>query len=154
MEDLELANERIEEVLKNETPLRKKEGQVYSIAANNFYHKIKALRSRGFSFVQICGAFEKIGVLSGESNPYSFRQAFVRESTKRERTNELLRELKDDLATKEPEKTSQKDANTRKEESYKSNPDSMDESIRKLTGVVVDTGLGKIVKHADGSFEY
>ena len=54
LDDIELANERIEEVLKNETPLRKKGGQVYSIAAKNFFSKIKALRGRGFSFIQIC----------------------------------------------------------------------------------------------------
>jgi hypothetical protein len=28
------------------------------------------------------------------------------------------------------------------------------ERVRKITGTVVDTGLGKIIKHTDGSFEY
>ena len=96
MNDHELADERIEEFLKNETPLKKKEGQIYSNTAKNFFSKIRALRNRGFSFIQIYKAFEKTGLLPEESNPYSFRQAFVREAAKRDREDELLREIKNE----------------------------------------------------------
>ena len=104
MNDHELENERIEEFLKNETPLRKKEGQIYSSTAKKFFSKIKTLRGRGFSFFQICEAFEKAGFLPEKPNPYSFRQAFVRESARQDRADELLREIKNDLGVEKKEK--------------------------------------------------
>jgi len=90
--------------MKNETPLRKKEGQIYSSTAKKFFSKIRALRGRGFSFIQICKAFEKAEILREEPNPYSFRQAFVREAARQDRADELLREIKNDLAVEKKEK--------------------------------------------------
>jgi hypothetical protein len=156
MDDLEAANERIDAAIEHETPLRRKEGRIYSSAAREFFGKIKALRGKGFSFVQICGAFEKAGALPCDSNPYSFRQAFLRELSKRGRAEELLQEVKNacepvtvpsaPTPANEPGKPG-KNASAAKMESE-------EEKARRLTGTVVDTGLGKIVKHSDGSFEY
>ena len=178
MDDLELANERIEEILQHEKPLRRKGGYVYSIAARNFFNKIKVLRNRGFSFIQICGAFEKTGLLTEESNPYSFRQAFLRESAKRDRINELLRELKDDPAVEKPAPAreqiqsgdnsasgvNKKDSSTpllinqeKKRQETKiarSCEETEEERIKKMMSVTVNTGTGIIVKHPDGSFDY
>jgi hypothetical protein len=162
LDDLEAANERIDAAIEHETPLRRKEGRIYSGAAREFFGKIKALRGKGFSFVQICGAFEKAGALPRDSNPYNFRQAFLRELSKRGRAEELLEEVKNacepvtgpsvpisisaPVRTNEPVKPG-KNVPAAKTESE-------EEKARRLTGTVVDTGLGKIVKHSDGSFEY
>jgi hypothetical protein len=162
LDDLEAANGRIDAAIEHETPLRRKEGRIYSRAAREFFGKIRALRGKGFSFVQICGAFEKAGALPRDSNPYSFRQAFLRELSKRGRAEELLEEVKNacepvtgpsaPISANAPARTNEpvkpgKNAPAAKMESE-------EEKARRLTGTVVDTGLGKIVKHSDGSFEY
>jgi hypothetical protein len=162
MDDLEATNERIDAAIEHETPLLRKGGRVYSGAAREFFGKIKALRGRGFSFVQICGAFEKAGILPRDSNPYSFRQAFLRELSRRVRAEELIEEVKNarESAAEPPTPTSA-NAPARTDEPGKPdknasavNTESDEEKVRRLTGTVVDTGLGKIVKHSDGSFEY
>jgi hypothetical protein len=158
--ELEIVNERIEQAIKNEMPSGEKEGYVYSDTARRFFPKIKSLRRRGFSFIQICRAYEKIGQLPKHSNPYSFRQAFLRELRRRDRNEELLRELRDGgcevkketpmsplLVVADAVNNGAEKADIVSEQAEK-------ERIRKLTGIEVDTGLGKIIKHSDGSFEY
>jgi ribosomal protein L12E/L44/L45/RPP1/RPP2 len=159
MDDLEAANERIDAAIEHETPLRRKEGRIYSGAAREFFGKIKALRGRGFSFVQICGAFEKAGILPQDSNPYSFRQAFLRELSKRVRAEELLKEVKnaresaaEPPAANAPARTNAPGKPDKNASAARTESD--EEKVRRLTGTVVVTGLGKIVKHSDGSFEY
>lgn len=181
MEGLELANERIEEIMQNETPLRKKEGYVYSTAVKSFFSKIRALRSRGFSFIQICGAFEKTGLLPEESNPYSFRQAFIREFVRRDRTNTLLQELKNTITDeslenkpaqvkatiqdvdnsnsgikdKEPASSSLTNLEKKGSEAIVT-PNHMekDQEVKEMTCYEIKTGTGYITKHSDGSFDY
>jgi hypothetical protein len=161
MEDFKAANEQLDAAMEHEKPLRRKEGRVYSRTAREFFGKIKAFRGKGFSFVQICGAFEKAEVLPRGSNPYSFRQAFLRELSKRARAGELLEEIKGRC---EAEASLPTEANVpvpaRTGDSVEpgdgaaGKKESGEERIRRLTGNVVDTGLGNIVKHSDGSFEY
>jgi hypothetical protein len=160
LDDFEAANERIEEILQNETPLNRKGGHIHSDTAKKFFGKIESLRRRGFSFIQLCVAFEKAGLLPENSNPYSLRQAFLREMARRAKAEELLKEVKKGGEAEETVSVNAappvRAAGAAKKENggAAARNESGEERVRRLTGTVVDTGLGKIVKHSDGSFEY
>ncbi|MDR1578989.1 MAG: hypothetical protein LBS35_01420 [Synergistaceae bacterium] len=165
MNDFEAASERVEEILRNETPLNRKGGHVHSDTAKKFFGRIKSLRARGFSFIQLCGAFEKAGVLPEKSNPYSLRQAFLREMARRAKTEELLKAVKDTALEEaaEPSPKANMPVRTQFMKAAKSQNDlpltpdketTEKEWIRKQTSTTIDTGLGKITKNSDGSFEF
>lgn len=178
LDDLEFANERIEQVLESEPPCWAKEGCSYAGTVKKFFGKIRALRNRGFSYIQICRAFEKAGLLSADSNPDSFRQAFARESARRDRTNELLMEVRAGPSAEEPlkeanppKKVSDVTANPKPPRAPNIAPPSvkqdapqaaaapeseeaMREKLKRMTSRVIDTGTGKIIKNHDGTFEY
>jgi hypothetical protein len=155
LDDFEAASERVEEILRNETPLNRKGGHIHSDTAKKFFGRIKSLRGRGFSFIQLCAAFEKAGILPEESNPYSLRQAFLREAARRDKAEELLKAVKDtaseEAAAPSPKAdmpVSASGGETAKDEAAEK------EWIRKQLSTPVDTGLGKITKNSDGSFDY
>jgi hypothetical protein len=165
LDDFEAASERVEEILRNETPLNRKGGHVHSDTAKKFFGRIKSLRERGFSFIQLCDAFEKAGILPEKSNPYSLRQAFVRETARRAKAEELLKAVKDtafeETASRSPKANIPARAGFTKAVGSQSGSvptpaDRGDEKewIRKQTSMTVDTGSGKITKNADGSFDY
>jgi hypothetical protein len=158
LSEFETVDEQVEEAIKGESPPRRRERCVYSDTARRFFSKIKALRGRGYSFVQICKAYEKAGQLPKRSNPYSFRQAFLRESGKRNREEELLKELKNDTnaAGKAPGVSADAGRIFEKPEAKKARESAgtVQHRIREMTGTPVDTGLGRITRHSDGSFEY
>jgi hypothetical protein len=52
--ELETVDEQVEKALQDERPPGNKREHAYSDMARCFFAKIKILRSRGFSFVQIC----------------------------------------------------------------------------------------------------
>jgi hypothetical protein len=163
--DFEAASERVEEILRNETPLNRKGGHVHSDTAKKFFGKIKSLRGRGFSFIQLCGAFERAGILPEKSNPYSLRQAFLREAARRAKAEELFKAVKD-TALEETEARSPKanipartvftKAAGSQSGSAPTPDDRVDEKewVRKQTSMTIDTGSGKITKNSDGSFDY
>jgi hypothetical protein len=161
LDDFEAASERVEEILRNETPLNRKEGHVHSDTAKKFFVKIKSLRERGFSFIQLCGAFEKAGMLPEKSNPYSLRQAFLRERARRAKAEELLKAVKDTALEKPAAPSAKANTPAAKTTGAQNNqaraPDkeaAEKEWLRKQTSTMVDTGLGKIIKNSDGSFDY
>jgi hypothetical protein len=165
LDDFEAASERVEEILRNEAPLNRKGGHVHSDTAKKFFGGIKSLRGRGFSFIQLCGAFEKAGILPEKSNPYSLRQAFVREMARRAKVEELFKAVKnialEETAARSPKanipaRTGFTKAVGSQSGSAPTPDDREDEKewIRKQTSMTVDTGSGKITKNADGSFDY
>jgi hypothetical protein len=165
LDNLEAAIERVEEILRNEAPLNRKEGHVHSDTAKKFFGKIKSLRGRGFSFIQLCGAFEKAGILPEKSNPYSLRQAFLRETARRAKTEELLKAVKDtafvEVAASSPKANMPAKTQFTKAANRQNGPApardseaSEKEWLRKHTSTTVDTGQGKITKNSDGSFDY
>jgi hypothetical protein len=165
LDDFEAMNERIEGILRNVTPLNRKEGHVHSDTAKKFFGRIKSLRERGFSFVQLCGAFEKAGILPDKSNPYSLRQAFLRETARRAKAEELLKAIRDtaleETAAQSPRANRPDGTPTAKTTGVQNSQagrfnkkDAEKEWIRKQTSTTVDTGLGRITKNSDGSFDY
>lgn len=153
--------ERLENMLNGETPLVRKEVHAYSTVMKKVFPKVEHFHRKGFSFVQICAACEKSGLLPAHSNPSCFRQAFRRERSRLERENAMAEAFKND---REPEEKQMLSSTNVKEKPSVKSPErektasdeetERRERIRKMTSVEVDTGLGKIVKHADGSFEF
>jgi DNA-binding transcriptional MerR regulator len=159
--ELETVDAQVEEAIKEEKPPGNKGERVYSDTARCFFAKIKALRDRGFSFVQICKAYEKIGQLPKYSNPYSFRQAFLRELGRRNQSGELLREVKEGGHETENETPPQIPAmsvmETGKDNMVEAGIDdelTEKKKIAALTSSTMKTGLGKLTKHSDGSFDF
>jgi hypothetical protein len=159
-EDFEAAIDNAENILKKENPLERTEANAYSSVIHASFERVKAMRKKGFSFVQICKAYEKSGLLPGNSRAGSFRQAFQRENIRRLKERELKKLVVDGkdgdgkeqkTAVAAGEDKSGKETNV---ESADAEREREKERIRRLTGTVVDTGLGKIIKHTDGSFEY
>jgi hypothetical protein len=155
-------DERVEEAIRDEKPPRNRGEHFYSDTAKRFFAKMKAFRARGFSFVQICKAYEKIEQLPKHSNPYSLRQAFLRELSRRDQNRELLKAVEGSFHEAERETsqplTSAKPAAGVQEndeaETEINNELTEEKRISALTSSTVKTGLGKLTKHSDGSFDF
>jgi hypothetical protein len=127
----------------------------YSMTASAAFEEIALLRGKGMRFEKICAAFAKEGLLPNDAKPHSLSQAFLREKRRREKT-----------ARTEPSGTAKKSSATETNRAAKfpqkpvpAAPDSGGDAaekewIRKQTSTTVDTGLGEIIKHSDGSFSY
>jgi hypothetical protein len=166
-EDYGAAMETAENILNEESPLTRKETRAYSTAMRSVFARVEKLRSKGFSFVQICAACEKSGILPKNANPYCFRQAFRRERARLFAEGELAKLIMDGAGTAEkaaapPSKTDTaagtRFMKTMNRQNYpvavRDSEDAEKEWFRKHTSTTVDTGLGKIIKNSDGSFDY
>jgi hypothetical protein len=139
----DVVDEAVTRLLDEENAIDSADVKSYSRTVFLAFEKIRLLREKRISFVRICKSFEVSGMLPENASPHNFRQAYLREKARRI-------------------KTSGDAANTaRKTPAPPSNPGKPDgarepekERTRKVSGTIVDTGLGKIIKHADGSFEY
>jgi hypothetical protein len=130
----------------------------YSRAIFSAFEKIASLREKGVEYARICKSFETAGLLPENANLHSFGQAFRREKARRDKyaksTKTPIPE-KSDRGTAKNTADSPLKAHKSAEEATKAGDEAADkEWIRKLTGTTVDTGLGKIIKHSDGSFEF
>jgi hypothetical protein len=148
--------QKIESRLNEAVPFNARGINAYSNEAGAYFETIRAMRRKGYSFVQICRAFEKENVLPKNSSPRFFRQAFHRERKRREAEESLseiaknadVAPVKADSArpippAKTPEPAKPAPAGEAAEK----------ERLRKMNSVTVNTGLGKIVKHPDGTFD-
>ncbi|GHS85510.1 hypothetical protein AGMMS49957_01680 [Synergistales bacterium] len=183
-EDFKTTPEKAEDILNKEKPLRRMENRAYSRLMHSLFEKIESLHSKGFCFTQICNAFEKSGILPEHSNPYCFRQAFYRERIRRAKEEELMCALEDESndESKDERTTSGKEAirvsdmakaKTISQTSVTQTPtiialkaakvlitqdDDEDAArkarVRRLTDTRMNTGLGIITKHSDGSFDF
>jgi hypothetical protein len=131
----------------------------YSRAIFSAFEKIAPLREKGIGYARICKAFESFGLLPENADPHSLGQAFRREKARREKysakTPPSERSDRDTAkkAAASPWKADKSIAKTAPEAAEAGNDATEKEWIRKLTGTTVDTELGKIIKHSDGSFE-
>jgi hypothetical protein len=157
-------------ILDEEAPLTRKEAHTYSKAIRSVFARVERLRSKGFSFVQICAACEKSGMLPKNANPYCFRQVFRRERARLLADGELAKLLADGSETAEKVASPSPKTNTPARTPFMKATGSQSgpapapvkadreaaekEWIRKQTSTTVDTGLGKITKNSDGSFDY
>ncbi|MDR1508098.1 MAG: hypothetical protein LBS53_00490 [Synergistaceae bacterium] len=161
-EDYSAAMDMAENILGEDVPLTRKEAHTYSKALRSLFERVEKLRSKGFSFVQICAACEKSGILPKNANPYCFRQAFRRERARLLAEGELAKMLAGGSDTAEKAaaspKTNTPDAKTidaQNNQAGRLNKEAAEkEWLRRQTSSTIGTGLGKITKNSDGSFDY
>jgi hypothetical protein len=125
------------------------------MTASTAFDEIALLRGKGMRFEKICAAFAKAGLLPPDAKTHSMSQAFLREKRRREKTARTT----DAGAVKKSSAAETDRAAKFSKKTEPATPEFGDEAaekerIRKMTGTVVDTGRGKIIKHADGSFEF
>jgi ribosomal protein RSM22 (predicted rRNA methylase) len=165
--DFKEAAARAEELLKGEEPRFRREPHAYSKTARSAFRIIQKARADGFSFVQICGAFEEAGLLPKKALPHSLRQAFYREAIRKKRGRELSEQIKkaaggeentggiSDTSIKVERANEKPEAkNALLDNSGKFGKDAELERIRMMTARVADNGFGKITTFADGGFDY
>jgi len=156
--------EVIENILESEEPFYKSTDHVFSSLIPAAFEKITLLREKGFSFVQICNAFVEAGFFPKNTNSKYFTQAFRREKKRRKKMDELLGTVKSVNKAKEKELLhNPKNSPTEEKDSATGNSSKAVQSKggeaekeweQKMPDRVVDTGLGKIIKRSDGSFDY
>ena len=155
-EDMEAAIAQADEVLKHEPPFNRHEQDAYSKIVRSAFENVRKARADGFSFVQICAAFEKAGLLPRKAHPHSFRQAFYREGVRQKKGRDLSKRISG--YTEAEKKTMPPPTNPEgKSPEAKAAPDREEteqERIKRVTGVKAKTGIGGIVKNPDGSFDY
>jgi hypothetical protein len=127
----------------------------YSITASAAFEEISLLRGKGMRFGKICAAFSEAGLLPPDAKTHSLSQAFLREKRRREKTARA-----EPAGTVKKSNAAETDRAARfPQKPLPAAPDSGDkdaekEWIRRQTSTTVDTGLGKIIKNSDGSFEF
>lgn len=153
--------EAVQKLLEMESTANSAEPYRYAKTVFAAFERIQALREKGIRLIKICKAFEESGLLPQNANPRCFCQAFRREKARRgknvnsstaqidktEHGKTEYGKVKNTDDKVNPEQTATRLDETARKESRK-------ERIKELTGTVVDSGLGKIIKHTDGSFEY
>jgi hypothetical protein len=166
-EDYAAAMDTADNILSEEAPLTRREAHTYSKALRSVFARVEKLRSKGFSFVQICAACEKSGILPRNANPYCFRQAFRRERARLLAESELAKLIADGSETVEeaaepPPKASMPggtpaaiaaDAQNNQARAP-GKEDAEKKWIREQTSTTVKTRMGRITKNSDGSFDY
>jgi hypothetical protein len=151
----EAAERAVNGLLGEETAICGADPYCYSMTASDAFEEIALLRGKGMRFEKICVAFAKEGLLPNDAKPHSLSQAFLREKKRREKTARTeaagtvgkSSAAETNRAAKFPPKTVRTASDSGGDAAEK-------EWIRKQTSATVDTGLGKITKHSDGSFSY
>jgi len=138
-----------------EAPAVRRRGDVsYALVVKVGYEEIQKLRSDGYSYDVICETLSRNGVLDTGASPKNLCSAFLRETKrrlKRQQTpgHNIDASMKTDAGTT-PVAPDTNGVRTGEKVAEK---ESEKARIRRLTGTIVNTGLGEIVKHTDGSFD-
>jgi hypothetical protein len=138
-------------------PAAKRHANVsYSLVVKAGYEEIRGLREDGYSFDLVCETLTKYGILPEYANPKALCTAFLREKKRREKRDAQKRDGTKKTVTPVTGLNLPVKPLTKAPEAAKTNLDNETaekERIRKMTGVTVNTGLGTIVKHSDGTFD-
>jgi hypothetical protein len=148
----EVLEEAVQKLMADESTVSSIEPYRYAKTIFAAFDKIQALRKKGIRRIKICKAFEESGLLPQNANSRCFCQAFRREKARRGKSSgssvTQAEKPERDEAINAVEKMNPEQA------AAKLDATSRKERTKQLTGTVVDSGLGKIIKHSDGSFEY
>jgi hypothetical protein len=128
----EAAEEAVARLMDEENAIGSPSEGGYSKTVFWAFETIRSLRERRISFARICRSFEISGMLPENANPHSFRQAYARERARRTKTgNEAAK----------------------KTQAPPVNPAGPDRT-RMPDDTPVKAKPGRVIKNADGSFEY
>jgi hypothetical protein len=136
-------------------PIKRRDDVSYALVVKAGYEEILKLREDDYSYDVICEVFAENGLFPNGANPKTFRSAFIRETNRREKKLKTAIPKNTGVVQKAaaPAVKTDKPANGIAPKP-KDNEASEKEWILKQTSTVVNTGLGKIIKHSDGSFDY
>jgi hypothetical protein len=129
----------------------------YSLIVKTGYDEILKLREEGYSYNVICEVFAENGLLPNGANPKTFCSAFLREMKRREKRQKIGAPQNPDTEKTVSVASVKTDKAIKKVAQEMEAPEEAaveKEWIRKLDGIEVDTGRGKITKHSDGSFDF
>lgn len=82
MEQLKEDIERVISRLHEEARRSRSDTKIFAAIAREYSHQIQAMREEGYSYIEICSAFEKEELLPEKTNIDSFRQACRRQLAK------------------------------------------------------------------------
>ena len=129
----------------------------YAIVVKVGYEEIQKLRNDGYGYDIICKTLSDKGALAVDAKPKYLRIAFMRETKRRLSRTRMNSSTpgpgsgsmrKATSVTASPNKVVQnKTGETNRAEQEQ-------ERINKMTREVINTGTGKVVKNADGTFDY
>jgi hypothetical protein len=134
--------------------VRRRKNVSYAVVVKVGYEEIQKLKDDGYSYEIICKMLSENGALDVNASPKNLCTAFLRETKRRlsrARMNSSNKAASGIYAPAEkivPAAVNQNNGG----EANKTERDK--EQARTQTGTVVDTGLGKIIKNTDGSFDY
>jgi hypothetical protein len=126
----------------------------YAETAYFAFEEIRRLRDLRISFAEICGAFESSGLLPENADPHTFGDAYRRERARRAKMKGGSRAETEKLPGRAYKSGM---AAAKIQEPAKPEPPAAPggkDRVKELTGALVDTGNGVIVKLPNGSFEF
>lgn len=144
----------------NGAPGRRRSGISYAHIARVAFEDMRELTSEGFSYVAICEALEANGLLPEGSRPYSLSRALRREGIRRQKLADLTETERFPDGVDQKSRAAEAPSNLQEvTKSEPANPNAREKSeekewVRKITGSTEETGLGKLTKHSDGSFDF
>jgi hypothetical protein len=146
-------------VRKNGAAVKRRSGFSYAYVARAVFEDIRGMTEEGFSYVDICEALEANGFLPEGSEPRNLGRAMRREKARRQRhTLAAETERIADSAGEKPGRDETRPAmqDIPKPEPEKTEPGGKPDGHewRRIAGSTEETGLGKLTKHPDGSFDF
>lgn len=151
--------ERVMDRLHEEGRRSRSDTKAFAAIARGYHLQIQAMREEGYSYIEICSAFEKENLLPEKSNIESFRQACRRQLIRQAKKE--IRPASQNGALAQPAKQlAGKPQNGKSPE--KPAPPNRDaealarEKREKQLGerTVIETANGTIVKNGDGGFDF
>ena len=125
--------------------VRRRKNASYAIVVKVGYEEIQKLRNDGYSYDIICKMLSENGALGVDANPKNLCTAFMRETKRRHSRVQANSSIPRANVVPAGERSKTGEADKTEQDN---------ERTRRMTGRVVDTGLGKITKNSDGSFDY
>lgn len=133
---------KADELLGKELPSGRQGERAYSGIARSAFEKISKARADGYSFVQICAVFAQAGLLPAKARPHSFRHAFYRETERRKRAEQLLKQTTSNTKTT----LAKNELSMPKTAANTISAETEEERIKRLTRGMVKAGDGKLSK--------
>jgi hypothetical protein len=142
---------------------------LYARTVRAAFEQIRSFREKGVSFIRICRSFALSGLLPKNASPHSFRSAYYREAARREKLGlDAQADSKPaaDGATKTasakpvlkttmtPRNTAADGANGAAGTRAAETEEEKAARIKELSGTVVETPGGSVLKLSNGSFDF
>ena len=159
MEPLKEDIERVIDRLHEEARRNSAGTKAFAAIAREYALQIQAMREEGYSYIEICSAFEKEKLLPEKANTDSFRQACRRQRTRlaKKGTGPASSKVVASQAEKKPVEKPEKTASPQ-QKAAPQDPDAAalekERLLRKIGGRKIETLNGTVTAFTDGGFEF